>query len=283
MSSHPDERFGSSSRMGFNGQIHEAGSGWQLLGNGYRAYNPVLMRFHSPDSESPWGDGGISTYAYVLGDPVNRVDPAGHAPMLLQAIQAWDRMRTRIGAQVAARVSPQVMVGNATVASSIAGSVQRLASRAPGVMRVQSRVARQDNFDEGLWRATTLPLDRKTTTQAWVDGADSPEWKILQPDPTPVRSSGNDAGLDAPVGASAILESRSTQSLSSAGVRKSGLPGMSSATKEAGFHRKVSLPGSVTSTDSSLPPSPLLIRKIRKTSTSGSVASPAPIRPLGEW
>jgi RHS repeat-associated protein len=65
-------------RLGFNGQLREADIGWYLLGNGYRAYNPRLMRFHSPDSWSPFRGGGLNAYMYCMGDPVNRVDPTGH-------------------------------------------------------------------------------------------------------------------------------------------------------------------------------------------------------------
>jgi RHS repeat-associated protein len=68
-------------RLGFNGQLREADIGWYLLGNGYRAYNPRLMRFHSPDSWSPFRGGGLNAYMYCVGDPVNRVDPTGHAPL----------------------------------------------------------------------------------------------------------------------------------------------------------------------------------------------------------
>lgn len=66
--------------FGFCGQFHEPASGWQILGNGYRAYNPVLMRFHSPDSLSPFAAGGFNAYAYCRGDPVNLADPQGHTP-----------------------------------------------------------------------------------------------------------------------------------------------------------------------------------------------------------
>ncbi|WP_095151685.1 RHS repeat-associated core domain-containing protein [Pseudomonas sp. Irchel s3b5] len=65
-------------RLGFNGQLRETTIGWYLLGNGYRAYNPRLMRFHSPDNWSPFGGGGLNVYMYCVGDPVNRVDPTGH-------------------------------------------------------------------------------------------------------------------------------------------------------------------------------------------------------------
>lgn len=65
-------------QLGFTGQRLEQ-SGAYLLGNGYRAYNPVLMRFQSPDSLSPFGEGGVSAYGYCEGDPVNYADRNGHA------------------------------------------------------------------------------------------------------------------------------------------------------------------------------------------------------------
>lgn len=64
--------------LGFNGEQPDAVTGHYLLGNGYRSFNPVLMRFNSPDSLSPFGQGGLNAYAYCAGDPVNRSDPTGH-------------------------------------------------------------------------------------------------------------------------------------------------------------------------------------------------------------
>ncbi|UWS33255.1 RHS repeat domain-containing protein [Erwinia pyrifoliae] len=63
---------------GFNGERSDPISGSYPLGNGYRAYNPVLMRFNCPDSLSPFGAGGINPYAYCAGDPINHTDPSGH-------------------------------------------------------------------------------------------------------------------------------------------------------------------------------------------------------------
>jgi len=65
------------SQLGFNGELRES-LGWYLLGKGYRAFNPTLMRFHSPDSWSPFGKGGLNAYMYCVGDPVNASDPTGH-------------------------------------------------------------------------------------------------------------------------------------------------------------------------------------------------------------
>lgn len=54
---------------------------YYLLGQGYRAYSPLLMRFNNPDDLSPFGRGGLNAYAYCVGDPVNLVDPDGHSPL----------------------------------------------------------------------------------------------------------------------------------------------------------------------------------------------------------
>jgi len=63
---------------GFNGErLDPVGQSYNL-GNGYRTYNPTLMRFNAPDSWSPFGNGGLNQYAYCEGDPINRSDPSGH-------------------------------------------------------------------------------------------------------------------------------------------------------------------------------------------------------------
>jgi RHS repeat-associated protein len=64
--------------LAFNGQYLERLMRCYLLGNGYRAFNAVLMRFMSPDSWSPFARGGINGYVYCGDDPVNRHDPSGH-------------------------------------------------------------------------------------------------------------------------------------------------------------------------------------------------------------
>ena len=66
------------SSLGFNGEHFQPATASYPLGSGYRQYNPLLMRFTSADSLSPFAAGGINAYAYCLGDPVNRMDPTGH-------------------------------------------------------------------------------------------------------------------------------------------------------------------------------------------------------------
>jgi RHS repeat-associated protein len=71
------------SLLGFNGERPDSVTGHYLLGGGYRAFNPVLMRFNSPDNSSPFGEGGLNAYAYCVGDPINWTDPTGHSPITL--------------------------------------------------------------------------------------------------------------------------------------------------------------------------------------------------------
>ncbi|WP_423815582.1 RHS repeat-associated core domain-containing protein [Pseudomonas putida] len=73
--------------LGFNGQPCDRVTGHYLLGAGYRAFSPILMRFNSPDSWSPFGKGGWNSYAYVSCDPVNFCDPTGHVKYPQRALR----------------------------------------------------------------------------------------------------------------------------------------------------------------------------------------------------
>jgi len=63
-------------RLAFCGQFRDALTGHYPLGNGHRSYQPSLMRFQSPDTLSPFDEGGLNAYCYCLGDPVNHHDPS---------------------------------------------------------------------------------------------------------------------------------------------------------------------------------------------------------------
>lgn len=64
--------------LNFDGQRRDHLTGTYHPGNGYRAYSPILKRFTSPDNWSPFGAGGINSWTYCNGDPVNFSDPSGH-------------------------------------------------------------------------------------------------------------------------------------------------------------------------------------------------------------
>ncbi|WP_145126167.1 RHS repeat-associated core domain-containing protein [Pseudomonas sp. URMO17WK12:I11] len=63
--------------LAFCGELRDPLTCSYPLGNGHRHYTPSLMRFHSPDTLSPFGNGGLNAYAYCVGDPVNHSDPTG--------------------------------------------------------------------------------------------------------------------------------------------------------------------------------------------------------------
>ena len=66
---------------GFNGEVNDEATGYQFLGGGYRAYNPVYRHFMSRDSFSPFKK--INGYGFVDNNPIMNTDPTGHAPKWL--------------------------------------------------------------------------------------------------------------------------------------------------------------------------------------------------------
>ncbi|KAL7911629.1 hypothetical protein GGI35DRAFT_468131 [Trichoderma velutinum] len=108
--------------IGFNGQWRDPVTGWYHLGNGYRVYNPVLMRFHSPDSWSPFTSGEINPYAYCLGDPVNRVDPSGHWGFF-KKIGNWFKKNWKMVVGTVLAVAASIVVGVMTAGLSVAAQI----------------------------------------------------------------------------------------------------------------------------------------------------------------
>ncbi|WP_148251451.1 RHS repeat-associated core domain-containing protein [Raoultella terrigena] len=113
---------------GFNGERTDPVSGTYHLGNGYRAYNPVLMRFNCPDSLSPFGAGGINPYAYCAGDPVNHTDPSGHISWqgILGIVTGSLGLAFSIftaGASIAAAGGVMAAVGAASTTSLVVGGL----------------------------------------------------------------------------------------------------------------------------------------------------------------
>ncbi|QXH46560.1 RHS repeat-associated core domain-containing protein [Pseudomonas xanthosomatis] len=158
----------------FNGEWREPLTGCYPLGNGYRLFSPKLMRFHSPDDRSPFGSGGLNTYAYCEGDPVNYTDPQGHGKLKtlpgraardeasgFNSINPNSRTITRDQAQrqprapspAAAQPVPRdpAQPSSAPVGRTIQENLQlRLQREQPSWMNTISRTARQAE-DEALF------------------------------------------------------------------------------------------------------------------------------------
>lgn len=78
--------------LGFNGELLTALQADYALGQGHRCFSPVRMRFNTPDRLSPFEAGGLNTYCYCEGEPVNHTDPSGK--MKFNAGRARTHVRT---------------------------------------------------------------------------------------------------------------------------------------------------------------------------------------------
>ena len=121
--------------MGFNGERMDPVSGHYHLGNGYRAYSPELMRFTCPDSMSPFGAGGINSYAYCAGDPVNHADPTGHHSF-------WGWFGIGVGVALGALLTP--VSGGSSLALALSAVSVTLAVVSTGLAVAQQFVEDSD-------------------------------------------------------------------------------------------------------------------------------------------
>ncbi|WP_434679258.1 RHS repeat-associated core domain-containing protein [Pseudomonas sp. R1-18] len=124
---------------GFTGQQADPTTGHYLLGNGARAFNPVLMRFNSADTLSPFGKGGINAYAYCSGDPVNSTDPSGHFVSKLLEVAATVRFAIRT--HIAAAWSPQQSSILRTTFQALSRNPTPIAPMSPARQALQDAIA----------------------------------------------------------------------------------------------------------------------------------------------
>ena len=106
------------SLLGFNGEHSDPATDCYLLGNGHRGYDPVLMRFRSPDKLSPFGKGEINAYSYCSGDPVNFVDPTGnYRGSVLDALREHKARLARAHLKLKTDQTPNVMMDDLLIVS----------------------------------------------------------------------------------------------------------------------------------------------------------------------
>ncbi|MFH7479396.1 RHS repeat-associated core domain-containing protein, partial [Pseudomonas syringae pv. tagetis] len=70
---------------GFTGLLGVAVTGQYLVGYGFRALYRVLLRFNSPESLCPFGEGGVIAYGFCGGVPVIGVVASGHVSGFLNS------------------------------------------------------------------------------------------------------------------------------------------------------------------------------------------------------
>ncbi|WP_341520418.1 RHS repeat-associated core domain-containing protein [Pseudomonas sp. G.S.17] len=199
-----------STALGFNGELSEGDTGWQLLGNGYRAFNPALMRFHSPDSLSPFGEGGLNGYMYCKGDPVNHSDPTGHfglgilslvlavagAGAIVAGTQVEDQT-TKSALYIVGGIAlfGAAVLGVGRGATQMFGGRKNQYSAKPGWMQ-QQKSSSEGSAGGSSVNTTTLPRKLQTTTPPganqkrvhWGPVPGKPEFVMLKKIPEDIRS-----------------------------------------------------------------------------------------------
>ncbi len=115
---------------GFDGQMTDPATGYQFLGGGYRAYNPVYRHFMSHDSYSPFTK--IDGYGFGDNNPVMKTDPTGHLPKwagylmgalsITMAIGSAFLLPVAVGSAVASGVFTGAVAGGA-LATEVSSSV----------------------------------------------------------------------------------------------------------------------------------------------------------------
>ena len=141
---------------GFNGQVCEKDIQAYLLGNGYRAFNPLIRRFYSPDSYSPFGAGGYNAYCYAAGDPINHVDPSGHVLEFLG--KAWRQLQSGTPwRRPARRASSLTSVNSAGLAEQIGQRSSMSNARRPS-SSAESALS-SSSSDHLPWEFSTEPRD----------------------------------------------------------------------------------------------------------------------------
>jgi RHS repeat-associated protein len=140
---------------GFNGEQPDPLTGHYHLGNGYRQFNPVLMRFNSPDSWSPFGKGGLNAYVYCLGDPVNRIELNGQSSIFLKF---WKGLKNRIGVRTPSKFDA------AKMAKKHANDVSTLSEPPPlNSDKTYNQLKPKDLADDDLDLAIFEPVNSPAT------------------------------------------------------------------------------------------------------------------------
>ncbi len=147
---------------GFAGEVRDRTNGGYHPG-GYRPYDPRLMLFLAPDSDSPFGAGGLSRYAYCGGDPVNNIDPTGHSlwkwvQLGLLLVIGIALTVTGVGALAGAAIvaGGAVAVGGAALTMTgtlVAGAAMAMAGTAAGVTAIAGLALEAVSMSTGVAEA----------------------------------------------------------------------------------------------------------------------------------
>ncbi|WP_410478546.1 RHS repeat-associated core domain-containing protein [Pseudomonas sp. zfem004] len=182
--------------LGFNGQYRDPLTGNYQLGNGYRSYNPVLMRFLSADSLSPFSHGGINAYAYCKNNPVNQTDPSGAAPGFFTRIReifnSWYEFRAWRDLPAIDNPGPRASLAPAstTTASTVSQTPHPPSTNSPAVIQATRQLLVTNGRFEaiGTQPPRRVPVARVSPMRRHAPNVGSPNFSTHSPAPSPSLS-----------------------------------------------------------------------------------------------
>ncbi|AXB31061.1 TPA: RHS repeat-associated core domain-containing protein [Vibrio campbellii] len=124
----------SPSHLGFNGEWLDPVLEGYHLGQGYRVYQPKLMRFNAPDSLAPFSEGVHNAYVYCHNDPINFTDPSGHLNISKILFGAFGIIAGIVGIALAAPTGGSSLVLAAGIIGGIAGMTSGALQLASGII-----------------------------------------------------------------------------------------------------------------------------------------------------
>ncbi|MFA7891824.1 RHS repeat-associated core domain-containing protein [Pseudomonas putida] len=130
--------------LGFNGEILIVLDVDYALGQGHRCFNPVRMRFNTPDRLSPFEAGGLNAYCYCEGDPVNHVDPSGKMKKIPRSNRPSARTIPTVGNQQPNH-SPSSTASSSNSVNNTVASAQARAPHKPVKQLLKQAVLGPDN------------------------------------------------------------------------------------------------------------------------------------------
>lgn len=137
--------------LGFNGEWLDPVLKGYHLGQGYRIYQPKLMRFNAPDSLSPFNGGMHNAYVYCQNDPINFTDPSGHLNISKILFGTFGMIAGIVGIALAAPTGGSSLV----LAAGIIGGVASITS---GALQLASGIIDDGDISRKLDIAT-IPFD----------------------------------------------------------------------------------------------------------------------------
>lgn len=141
----------SHSHLGFNGEWLDHVLEGYHLGQGYRVYQPKLMRFNAPDNLAPFSEGVHNAYVYCHNDPINFTDPSGHLNISKILFGTFGVIAGIVGIALAAPTGGSSLL----LATGIIGGI---ASMTSGALQLASGIIDDGDTSRKLDIAT-IPFD----------------------------------------------------------------------------------------------------------------------------